>query len=123
MGCRFYFTVISYPFSVNALFPYLLKISSADFLMFSKVITKEDSAKWEKVLFYKLLRNIRVTMEYAILQLKKSKCILAPIKLPLGSYKFTFTIGYGALIKSPLVYFIFIFLLIYFWPMFPFYTS
>ena len=102
MGCRFYFTVISYPFSVNALFSYLLKILSADFLMFSEVITKEDSAKWEKVLFYKLLRNIRITMEYAILQIKKSKCILAPIKLPL-------------------VYFVF--LLIYFWPMLPFYIS
>ena len=84
MGCRFYFTVISYPFSVNALFPYLLKISSADFLMFSKVITKEDSAKWEKVLFYKLLRNIRVTMEYAILQLKKKQMHIGPYKITIG---------------------------------------
>lgn len=86
MGCRFYFTVISYPFSVNVLFSYLLKILSADFLMFSEVITKEDSAKWEKVLFYKLLRNIRITMEYAILQIKKKQMHIGSYKITIGLF-------------------------------------
>ena len=67
--------------------PCLLKISSADFLMISEGIEKEDSAKWMKFLIYKLLRNIRTTMEYEILQIKKNKCILVmawtSIKLPL----------------------------------------
>ena len=70
--------------------PCLLKISSADFLMISEGIEKEDSAKWMKFLIYKLLRNIRTTMEYEILQIKKKQM---HIGYGLDFYKITISLS------------------------------